>query len=284
MDELNFVTPTQTKTYDPAVAQAFFTSAGTPESVPVGKSFFIENERSSGMFSKGAKMYLLLDGEVGLMVGGRKEIATLGKDAIFGEMATLGQLPRSATAVAKTDCRVISLDEKQFRKAIGKAPDFALMLMNIIISRLRGTITLLTGSRVLSDEQSLNKRSVFEKKLLADLVKEFEGHPPIHAPARKVIMTEGEAGAFMYVVLGGRVAVKIKDRVVERIGPGGVVGEMALVDQAPRVGTATAETDCSLLAISRKDFQHFVKTKPDFGLFLLKALAERLRYMNSQFG
>jgi len=282
MEELDFVTPVQTKAYDPAVAQAFFTSAGTPESVPLGKSFFVENERSGGMFSKGAKMYLLLDGEVSLMVR-NKEIATVGKDTIFGEMATLGQLPRSATAVAKTDCRVVSLDEKQFRKALGKAPDFALMLMNIIISRLRQTITLLTGSRVLSDEQSLGKRSVFEKKLLADLVQEFGGHPPVHAPARKVIMTEGEAGAFMYIVLEGRVAVKLKDRVVERIGPGGVVGEMALVDQAPRVGTVTAETDCSLLAINRKDFLLFVKTKPDFSLSLMKGLAERLRYMNSQF-
>lgn len=282
MEELDFVTPVQTKAYDPAVAQAFFTSAGTPESVPLGKSFFVENERSGGMFSKGAKMYLLLDGEVSLMVR-NKEIATVGKDTIFGEMATLGQLPRSATAIAKTDCRVVSLDEKQFRKAIGKAPDFALMLMSIIISRLRQTIALLTSSRVLSDEQSLSKRSVFEKKLLADLVKEFGGHPPVHAPARKVIMTEGEAGAFMYIVLEGRVAVKLKDRVVERIGPGGVVGEMALVDQAPRVGTVTAETDCSLLAINRKDFLLFVKTKTGFGLSLMKGLAERLRYMNSQF-
>ena len=282
MEDLDFVTPVRTKAYDPAVAQAFFTSGGTPESVPLGKSFFVENERSGGMFSKGAKMYLLLDGEVSLMVR-NKEIATVGKDTIFGEMATLGQLPRSATAVAKTDCRVVSLDEKQFRKALGKAPDFALMLMNIIISRLRQTITLLTGSRVLSDEQSLGKRSVFEKKLLADLVQEFGGHPPVHAPARKVIMTEGEAGAFMYIVLEGRVAVKLRDRVVERIGPGGVVGEMALVDQAPRVGTVTAETDCSLLAINRKDFLLFVKTNPGFSLSLMKGLAERLRYMNSQF-
>ena len=282
MEELNFVPATKTQAYDPAVAQAFFSSAGTQESVARGKSFFVEDERAGGIFSKGAKMYLLLDGEVGLMVG-KREIATIGKDVIFGEMATLGQLPRSATAVAKTDCRVISLDEKQFRRAIAKAPDFALMLMNIMIRRLRGTITLLTGSRVLSDEQSLIKRSVFEKKVLTDLVREFEGHAPMYAPMHKVIVAEGEAGAFMYVVLEGRVAVKIKDRVVEKIGPGGVLGEMALVDQAPRIATATAEIDCSLLAINRKDFLLFVKTKPDFSLFLLKALAERLRYMNSQF-
>jgi CRP-like cAMP-binding protein len=99
----------------------------------------------------------------------------------------------------------------------------------------------------------------------------------------KVILTEGEVGAFMYLVLEGRVKVSIKERIVETIGSGGVLGEMALVDQAPRIGTAVADTDVSMLAINRKDFLLFVKTKPDFSLSLLKALAERLRYMNSQF-
>ncbi len=282
MEDLNFVTPARTKIYDPAVAHAFFKSAGTAETVPQGKPFFVENEKTGGLFSKGAKMYFLVDGEVSLIVR-NKVIDTVGKDSIFGEMATLGQIPRSATAMAKTECRVITLDERQFRKAIEKKPDFALMLMMIIISRLRQAITLLTGSRVLSDDESLSKRSVFDKKVLADLVAEFEGHAPLYAPAHKVIITEGEVGAYMYLVLEGRVAVALKGRVVEKIGPGGVVGEMALVDQEPRIGTATAETDCSLLSINRKDFLLFVKTKPDFSLSLLKALSERLRHMNTQF-
>ena len=282
MEELNFVGRAQTKIYDPAVAEAFFKSAGSPEAVAKGKTFFMENEKTGGIFSKGAKMYYVLDGEVSLLVG-RKVIATITKEDIFGEMATLAQLPRSATAAAKTDCKVISLDEKQFRNAIEKTPDFALMLMNIIISRLRQTITLLTASRHLADDESMSKRSVFDRKLLASMVDEYEGHTPTHAPMHKVIITEGEVGAFMYLVLEGRVRVSIKDRHVETVGPGGVVGEMALVDQAPRIGTAVAETDCTLLAINRKDFLVFAKTKPNFSLSLLKALAERLRYMNTQF-
>ena len=58
----------------------------------------------------------------------------------------------------------------------------------------------------------------------------------------------------MYVVLSGRVAISIKSKVVEWVGPGGVFGEMALVDQSPRAATATAETDCDLLSINRSDF------------------------------
>jgi len=282
MEDLDFSLPRKSSIYDATVALAFFKSAGTVESVAQGKPFFTEDEKTGGFFSTGAKMYYLLDGEVSLSVR-KKDIGTIRMGEIFGEMASLAQMARSATAVAKTACKVISLDDKQFRRAIEKAPDFALMLMSIIIERLRRAIAKLTGNTVLSDDETLRKRSLFDRKLLADLEREFEGHPPVHVPMNKVIMTEGEVGAFMYVVLQGRVAVSVKGRVIEKVGPGGVLGEMALVDKSTRIATAVAETDCSLIQINRRDFLVFVKTKPDFSLSLLKSLAERLRYINSQF-
>jgi CRP-like cAMP-binding protein len=97
----------------------------------------------------------------------------------------------------------------------------------------------------------------------------------------KVIMREGEGGVFMYILLQGRVAVSIQGTVVEHVGPGGVFGEMALVDQSPRVATAVAEAPSSLLAINRNDFLALVKSNPAFAVSLLKALAERLRYMTA---
>jgi CRP-like cAMP-binding protein len=86
----------------------------------------------------------------------------------------------------------------------------------------------------------------------------------------------------MYVVLSGRVAISIKSKIVEWVGPGGVFGEMALVDQSPRAATAIAETDCDLLAINRGDFLMMVKTNPVFAVSLLKAAADRLRDMTSR--
>jgi len=65
--------------------------------------------------------------------------------------------------------------------------------------------------------------------------------------------------------------------VVERVGPGGVFGEMALVDQSPRSANAAAEADCALLAINRNVFLNLVKSDPNFGNSLLSAMAERLR-------
>jgi CRP/FNR family cyclic AMP-dependent transcriptional regulator len=79
------------------------------------------------------------------------------------------------------------------------------------------------------------------------------------------------------------VAVSIQSRTVEKIGPGGVFGELALVDQGPRTATAVAETDCELLQIGRNDFLDLVSEKPGFGLALLKVFAERLRYLTSHY-
>ena len=65
--------------------------------------------------------------------------------------------------------------------------------------------------------------------------------------------------------------------VVDRVGPGGIFGEMALIDQSPRAANAVAETDCALLAINRNVFLNLVKSEPRFGIALLSATAERLR-------
>jgi len=280
MEDLDFSTAPKKAIYDPAVARAFFKMAGAEESVPQGQPFFVENEKSGGLFAKSAKMYYLVDGEVSLTAR-NKAIGTITAGQIFGEMAPLAQLPRTATATAKTDCRAISLDEKQFQRAIQRIPEFALMLMSILIDRVRDVGARVTGSR-LTDDSTLGKRSVFDKKVLDDLQNEFAGNAPVHAPKGKVIMVQGEAAAFMYVVLDGRIAVSLKDRIVERVGPGGVVGEIALIDQSPRTATATAETVSTLLSINRRDFLTFIKTKPDFSMSLLKSLVERLRHMNSQ--
>jgi CRP-like cAMP-binding protein len=118
---------------------------------------------------------------------------------------------------------------------------------------------------------------VFDKKLIASLQAGLGEQGTVRYEKGKVIMVAGQTGAFMYVVLEGRVAISIRGAVVERVGPGGVFGEMALVDQSPRSANAAAESDCVLLAINRNVFLNLVKSEPNFGISLLSAMAERLR-------
>jgi len=259
--------------YVPAVARAFFESAGKEESVASGAVLFSENEKASRLLLKRDKMYFLVEGVISLTARDRA-IGTVKPGEIFGEMAALSDSPRTASAVAKTACRVISLDDKGFAAALQKKPEFAVMMLGTMIMRLRGMIAKLSGVPSTSE---LKESRVFDKGLLATMVNGLGDRAIVRYNQGKVIMVAGQAGALMYVVTEGRVAISIRGAVVERVGPGGIFGEMALVDQSPRAANAAAETDCSLLAINRNVFLSLVKSEPAFGIALLAAMAERLR-------
>src|SRR5215510_5165242 len=104
MSELDFTRPQEPRPrqpakasiYDPAMAMEFFGSAGKTETVAQGTTLFAENEKGSRLLLKSDKMYLLLDGEVSLSANG-KVIATVKKGEVFGEMASISQMPRSAS-------------------------------------------------------------------------------------------------------------------------------------------------------------------------------------------
>jgi CRP-like cAMP-binding protein len=194
---------------------------------------------------------------------------------ISGDRAPNSDSPRSPTAVAQTACRVISLDDKGFASALQKKPEFALMMLGTMIMRLRGMIARLSG--VPSGTQTKEQSRVFDKNLLASMVKGMGEQAMVRYEKGKVIMVAGQTGALMYVVVDGSVAISIRGAVVERVGQGGIFGEMALIDQSPRAANASAETDCALLAINRQVFLNLVKSEPTFGISLLGAMAERLR-------
>ena len=206
----------------------------------------------------------------------------VGPGEIFGEMASLSQAPRSASAMARSACRVISLDDKQFQAALQTKPEFALMMMSVIIGRLRKSLAQVKQKNGGKVDVSTGESRVFERKLLNELVKELGDDAKMHYDQGRVIMQEGQVGVLMYIVLEGKVSISIQGRTVEKIGSGAVFGEMALVEKAPRLASATADTDCSLLAINRNAFLDLVKTKPQFGMSLLSAIGERARTTTSR--
>ena len=268
--------------YSPAVALDFFKTAGKPEKAAMGNVFFAENQKARPLLFMRDRMYLLLDGEVDMVARG-KVIGTVVKGQVFGEMASIAHLPRSASAVAKSDCRVIAIDDKQFRAGLQKKPAFALMLMSIMIGRLRDTIARLAEQTTLRGESVVKESVVFDPKRLADLAEGLSSDEPVYYDRGKSIVQEGQTGLRMYAVLEGRVAVSITGSgVVERLGPGGVFGELALIEQTPRLASVVAETDCQLLPINRVAFELLVKTSPDFAESLLGSLAERLRLLTAK--
>ena len=104
----------------------------------------------------------------------------------------------------------------------------------------------------------------------------FEGWPPEvlsivalrfrprSVSAGAVVCAQGEPGDEMYVIEDGRFTVQAilggKLTHLAEIGPGGVVGEMAIMTEQPRSATVSALTDARIWALHRRDFQELAQT------------------------
>jgi CRP/FNR family cyclic AMP-dependent transcriptional regulator len=83
-----------------------------------------------------AEFYVIQSGKVDIRLGNRL-LGTLSDHDIFGEMALIDAAPRSATAVASTDVKLVPVGEKQFLFLISRTPHFALNIMRVLARRLR---------------------------------------------------------------------------------------------------------------------------------------------------
>ena len=99
--------------------------------------------------------------------------------------------------------------------------------------------------------------------------------------AGETIFTEGTTGREMYVVLEGSVDIRVGNKTLDVTGPGGVFGEMALIDSSDRSATAIAKDDCTLASVDEKQFLRLVDRIPLFALNVMQILAGRLRRMDS---
>lgn len=103
----------------------------------------------------------------------------------------------------------------------------------------------------------------------------------VEIPAGEVLIRQGSAGAReSFVIVSGEAAVEIDGRIVATVGPGELVGEMAMIDGRPRSATVVALTPMTLLVIGPGQFQTFI-ARPGIALAVLKAVVERLRHLES---
>jgi CRP-like cAMP-binding protein len=82
------------------------------------------------------ELFIIQSGEVEIRLGNRV-LEKLPQYSIFGEMALIDGAPRSATAVAVTDVKLVSVSEKRFLFLVSNTPNFALNVMRIMARRLR---------------------------------------------------------------------------------------------------------------------------------------------------
>ena len=93
----------------------------------------------------------------------------------------------------------------------------------------------------------------------------------------KTLFTDGEIGDTMYVVIAGEFEVFVRGKLVETAGSGAILGELAMIDGSPRSATVIAKSDSNLMAIDLIRFLAVERERPDFALYIMRSMAERLR-------
>jgi CRP/FNR family transcriptional regulator, cyclic AMP receptor protein len=95
----------------------------------------------------GDAFYAVLEGKVRITKeiegAGEEALTILDKGSYFGEMALIDEFPRSASAVAHTDCRVLMMDKADFSQLLSRNKDLAYKLLwvfcQVLSQRLRDT-------------------------------------------------------------------------------------------------------------------------------------------------
>jgi CRP/FNR family cyclic AMP-dependent transcriptional regulator len=104
----------------------------------------------------------------------------------------------------------------------------------------------------------------------------------IDVPGGKVLIRQGEPGWECFVIADGEAKATVRGSGTTPLGPGDVVGEMALLDQGPRSATVTAKTDMHLLVLSSRNFSTLIDDVPLVARRVMAALARRLREAESR--
>ncbi len=92
-----------------------------------------------------------------------------------------------------------------------------------------------------------------------------------------VMTRQGAAGGLAFIIITGTAEVVRNGKRVAVLGPGGVVGELSLIDGKPRSATVTATSDLEVLVLDRADFLKLITKAPPVTRKLLESLARRLR-------
>jgi CRP/FNR family transcriptional regulator, cyclic AMP receptor protein len=101
------------------------------------------------------------------------------------------------------------------------------------------------------------------------------------------IFAKGDPGTSLYAIGEGTVKISVstldgKDAVFNVFRKGAIFGEIALLDGNPRTAAATAEADCELFVIERRDFLPLLREEPDIALRIIEILCSRLRRTTEQ--
>ena len=101
------------------------------------------------------------------------------------------------------------------------------------------------------------------------------------------IFSKGDPGNSLVAVISGTVKISVsspdgRSAILNLIGPGEIFGEVAVLDGQARTADATANTNCEIFVIDRREFLPFVQSQPALAMKFIELLCARLRWTSDQ--
>ena len=269
----------------------------------------------------GETLYLINEGTVAIYASYGEDDQQLlveqGKDKFFGEMAVIEAYPRSATAVASDDVKVVEIGSGEISEYFKNDPDRILEIMKSLGERLRDLtvdysdvcdtirdLGLAEGKEKSAGLVSRIKKfaDVYKKSKAASAIsqetlrkKAQSGHADGYTTSIEkfkegtVIFKEGEIGNCMYDVHFGAVGIykaygTPDEKLLTKLSPDEFFGELGMLDNEKRSGTAVVLKDDTILeVITPNDLINLFKENPPKVEMILDHVSYRLRRLTKEY-
>lgn len=232
--------------------------------------------------NEGDCLYMVLKGRLIVYknINGKKQLlGELRRNQLFGESAVIEQRPRNATIVAVDKCLLLSLSNKSFQAFLNSHPELRTDIVKIATQRnkwaerqqFRPPMDILLKELAKITE-------IEDHKVLSDLESEMDWETL--AKGLTLIKT-GDPGHHLFFVLKGELDIyrNRQDGSNIKLGTvtaGEIVGEMALMTDAPRSADVIAAVDSELLKLSKIGYDVLIARHPEALKVFSRTLASRL--------
>lgn len=225
----------------------------------------------------GDRLFVVLDGVLEAVLerpgSPDQSLAEHGPGDIVGELALLTGGIRLATVRAASAATVAVLPRDAFDDLLDRSPSIAITLAELGARRFRRSQLAIYLSRLFG---------LVDPTILDDVedAVDFVG-----LRSGEVLVRQGEPGDAMYIVLGGRLRVVAEvdgeERVLNDIGRGETVGEIALLTESARSATVYAVRDSELARVSAASFERLTQRYPEVMLQVTRVLGARLQQISA---
>jgi len=123
--------------------------------------------------------------------------------------------------------------------------------------------------------EDLGRLPLFANVHQGDVAKIAALGEPVDAEAGAVLMDQGDVGTECFFVIEGQAGVFASGQHIATIGPGSIVGEMALVGHKPRNASVVAESSMRLLAFNIVHFKKLLDEMPSSREVIMNLLEAR---------